>query len=107
MAFVYASDVNKSKNDIQTMHTAGNLASMNPPAVITLPVNVSIKEVIKLADFQKLTSAINVLESKFSNNCNCKQNTSKCQSCQSLSQSCQSCQSCQHSNCVCAGTDGA
>lgn len=103
MAFVYAADVNQSKNKIQTMHTAGNLAGMNPPVVITLPVNVNAKEVIKLTDFQKLTNSINTLESKFSNNCNCKQNTTKCQSCQSLSSACQSCQSQCDCNCNCGG----
>ena len=106
MTFVYAADVNSQKNKIQTMFTAGNLAGMVPPASITLPLNVAKSEVIKRSDFQKLADSINVLESKFSNNCNCMQNTNKCQSCQSMTQSCQACQSCQGlTNCNC-GSDG-
>ena len=97
-----------------------NLSKIEKKGTVSTISSVSVGAEAEASQIVLLQSAINKLESSFSNNCcqsvnnNCCQSCQKCQSCQRCqscqgcqtqscqSQSCQRCQSCQRQcNCDC------
>lgn len=103
---VLSKTVTDFKSKLNTMYDQGNLKDKSITMPLPADSSIGVRARFLLADINLLTSAVNILETQFNGNCNCAQNTSKCQSCQTTT--CQSsvCQSCQSlSNCNCCGNN--
>lgn len=96
---ILSSEVKGFKSNLNIMYTAGNLSDKSVSMPLPNDASVEAGASLKLVDIKQLTEAVNILETQFSGNCNCTQNTSKCQSCQT--NACQSCQSQCNCNCNC------
>ena len=107
MATIKASDLNSNNTAVYTIGSKSQLlSSLSGNNLDTLGKNdVSVGDEIVPVELDNLQKAINILESKFSNNC-CQSNCnsfstiSSCQVCQTQTsvcqtQTCQSCQGCQ------------
>ena len=81
------------------MYKQSNLSAKSIAMSLPTDTDIAVGSPFKFTDINLLAAAVNILETQFSNNCNCAQNTNKCQSCQTAT--CQSCQSQCHCNCNC------
>jgi hypothetical protein len=105
MAAINKADVQEIVAQYDDTKSSVIFSDYAPPTIADIGMEKYPKK-IRLAD---LKSAVAALETKFSNNCNCLENTDCCQTCQSCQgTTCQSCQgsACQSCQSQCYNTAG-
>lgn len=103
---VLSKTVTDFKSKLNIIYDQGNLKGKNITMLLPADNSIGVGARFLLTDINLLTSAVNILETQFSGNCNCTQSTSKCQSCQTTTCQSATCQSCQSQcNCNCCGSN--
>lgn len=107
---ILSKTVTDFKSKLNNMYDKGNLKTKSVVMPLPTDSSIAISAPFLFTDINLLASAVNILETQFSGNCNCMQNTAKCQSCQTTtcqSSKCQSCQSQCDCNCCGSSDDGS
>lgn len=96
-ATVKGNDITEIRDAINDIITNSNVSGVSNPSVDT-------STTIKKANMVALQTAINALETKFSNNCNCVENCYDCNQCTECKQCKGNCTECiVPSDCDCGG----